>query len=105
MALTREQLINLLSNYDFNKNSVSAFCKTYRISRNTATKYLRENNIKCTRLNGVINMPNRDVHGRFLLGAVGTPPYHARAEIVRASPKGEHTKAATKRSEGPPSAG
>ena len=73
MPLTRDELINLLKNYDFNSNSVSSFCKIYQISRNTATKYLRENNIKYHRLNGVVNMPSRDVHGRFVLGRTTCP--------------------------------
>ena len=70
MGLTTDELTNLLYNYDFNKSSVSAFCKTYGVSRNTATKYLRDNHIKYNRINGVITMPNRDVHGRFVLGAI-----------------------------------
>ena len=69
MLATKEELIHLLKHDDFNSNSVTSFSKKYHICRNTVTIYLRENNTKYNRHNGVINMPNRDGHGRFVLGS------------------------------------
>ena len=66
-ALSTDDLIRLLKEYNLSDKSVKSFSDLYHLDRKTATKYLRMHNI-FYRSNGVVTMPKRNVNGRFLLG-------------------------------------
>ena len=47
-------------------HSVTSLSNKHHINRKTVTKYLRLNNIKYNNSKELINLPNRDVLGRFI---------------------------------------
>lgn len=64
--MTQDELIKLLNEYDFLKNSVKKFSNEYKISEKTITKYLKQNNILYNSRTLLLNK-NRDVNGKFCL--------------------------------------
>jgi len=62
--MTKDELIKLLYEYDFLKNSVKKFANEYKISEKTVKKYLKQNNINYNSRTLITNQ-NRDVKGRF----------------------------------------
>jgi hypothetical protein len=64
--ITIDELIKLLKEYDFKKNSIKKFANEYKISEKTVTKYLKQNNIDYNSRTLLI-YKNRDVNGRFCL--------------------------------------
>jgi beta-lactamase superfamily II metal-dependent hydrolase len=64
--ITIDELIKLLKEYDFKKNSIRKFANEYKISEKTVTKYLKQNNINYNSRK-LLTHKNHDVNGRFCL--------------------------------------
>ena len=62
--MEREDVIRIMKTYDFNKNSVASFSKTYGITPKTIKKLLLQHSIPHNTHRVNIKQP-RDVHGRF----------------------------------------
>jgi hypothetical protein len=63
--VTKQELINLLKQYDFINNSIGSFSLKYGVSSKTISKYLRENNIPYNRKETSIER-DRDNSGKFI---------------------------------------
>jgi len=71
--MEREDVIRLMKAYDFNKNSVASFSKTYGITPKTIKKLLLQHSIPHNTHRINIKQP-RDVHGRFKIATKSTKP-------------------------------
>lgn len=62
--MERNEIVNLLTEYDFNQNSKISFARKYNISVKTVNNYLKRFNIKVNKMRLQTNR-NRDQFGRF----------------------------------------